>query len=170
MKITKIKTVLLATIAVLFIGKANAQEAMTENYDQGFRLGFGLNAGVPTNTDFYNFALGGDVRLQYDLTQRYSVLLTTGFTNLFIDQGVKDLGFIPVKAGFKAFVFKNQFYVLGEIGGGIAVTNGYKQDTYLWSPGVGYANKYIDLSLRYEAYTEYDTNQVALRIAYGFKL
>lgn len=170
MSISKIKSILFVAIAILFINNSNAQEAKAENYDQGFRLGVGINAGLPTNTDVYNFALGGDVRLQYDLTQRYSVVLTTGFTNLFINDGVKDLGFIPVKAGFKAFVFKNQFYVLGEIGGGIAVTNGYKQDTYLWAPGVGYANKYIDLSLRYEAYTEYNTNQIGLRIAYGFKL
>jgi hypothetical protein len=170
MKFTKLKSILFVAIATFFIANANAQDVKTENYDQGFRLGFGVNAGLPTNTDVYNFALGGDVRLQYDLTQRYSVVLTTGFTNLFINDGVKDLGFIPVKAGFKAFVFKNQFYVLGEIGGGIAVSNGYKQDTYLWAPGVGYANKYIDLSLRYEAYTEYNTNQIGLRVAYGFKL
>jgi hypothetical protein len=114
--------------------------------------------------------LGADVRLQYDLSKRTSVTLTTGFTNLFINNGVKDLGFIPIKAGFKAFIFDDQFYVLGEIGGGIAVTNGYKKDTYIWTPGIGYANKIVDVSLRYEAYTEYDTNQIALRIAYGFKL
>jgi len=167
----KIKSLLVFAIAIFFANNVSAQETKTpENYDQGFRLGFGLNAGVPTDNDVYDWALGGDIRLQYDLSKRYSVVLTTGFTNLFIEEPAKDLGFVPIKAGFKAFVFKDQFYVLGEIGGGIAVTNDYTQNTYLWAPGLGYANKYIDISLRYEAYTEYDTDQVSLRLAYGFKL
>ena len=172
MKISgKIKIALAFTMAFFFANQTQAQETnKATNYEQGFRLGVGINGGVPTNEDFYNYSLGADVRLQYDLTKRYSAVLTTGFTNLFISNNVKDLGFIPVKVGFKAFVWEDQFYVLGEVGGGIAVTNGYKQDTYLWSPGVGYAGKDIDVSLRYEAYTEYDTNQIALRIAYGFKL
>jgi hypothetical protein len=169
MKISeKIKVLFVFAIALLFANNTQAQE--TKSFDQGFRLGIGLNGGLPTNNDTYNWALGGDVRLQYDLSKKTSVTLTTGFTNLFIDQNVKDLGFIPIKAGFKAFVWEDQFYVLGEVGGGIAVTNGYDKNTYIWAPGIGYVNKAIDISLRYEAYTEYDTNQIALRVAYGFKL
>jgi hypothetical protein len=169
MKITeKIKVLFVFAIALLFANKSQAQE--TENFDQGFRLGIGLNGGLPTNNDTYDWSLGGDVRLQYDLSKKTSVTLTTGFTNLFINQDVKDLGFIPIKAGFKAFVWEDQFYILGEVGGGIAVTNGYDKNTYIWAPGIGYVNKAIDVSLRYEAYTEYDTDQIALRVAYGFKL
>jgi hypothetical protein len=164
----KIKVLFVFAIALLFANNTQAQE--TKNFDQGFRLGIGLNGGLPTNNDTYNWSLGGDVRLQYDLSKKTSVTLTTGFTNLFIDQNVKDLGFIPIKAGFKAFVWEDQFYVLGEVGGGIAVTNGYDKNTYIWSPGVGFVSNNIDVSLRYEAYTEYDTNQIALRVAYGFKL
>jgi hypothetical protein len=168
----KMKTLFVLAISILFAGTAEAQEVKKEipNYNQGFRLGFGLNAGLPFNNDLYNWSLGGDVRLQYDLSKKTSIALTTGFTNLFIGNDVKDLGFIPVKAGFKAFVWEDQFYVLGELGGGFAVTNGYNQDTYIWAPGIGYAGKDIDLSIRYESYTEYDTNQLSLRVAYGFKL
>lgn len=169
MKITeKIKVLFVFAIALLFANNTQAQE--TEKFDQGFRLGIGLNGGLPTDNDTYNWSLGGDVRLQYDLTKKTSLTLTTGFTNLFIDQDVKDLGFIPAKIGFKAFVWEDQFYVLGEVGGGFAVTNGYDQNTYIWSPGIGYAHKNIDVSLRYEAYTDYDTDQIALRVAYGFDL
>jgi hypothetical protein len=169
MKITeKIKVLFVFAIALLCANNTQAQEA--KKFDQGFRLGIGLNGGLPTNNDTYNWSLGGDVRLQYDLSKKTSVTFTTGFTNLFIDQDVKDLGFIPVKAGFKAFVWEDQFYILGEVGGGFAVTNGYDKNTYIWAPGIGYVNKAIDISLRYEAYTEYDTDQIALRVAYGFKL
>ena len=169
MKITeKIKVLFVFAIALLFANNTQAQE--TEKFDQGFRLGIGSNGGLPTDNDIYNWSLGGDVRLQYDLTKKASLTLTTGFTNLFIDQDVKDLGFIPAKIGFKAFVWEDQFYVLGEVGGGFAVTNGYDQNTYIWSPGIGYAHKNIDVSLRYEAYTDYDTDLIALRVAYGFDL
>lgn len=59
-----------------------------------------------------------------------SVTLTTGFTDLFNGNNVKDLGFILAKAGFKAFVFEDRFYVLGEVGAGFAVTNGYNDTLF----------------------------------------
>lgn len=147
-----------------------ATTAPTENYDQGFRLGFGVNGGWVTQDEF-NFALGGDVRLQYDLSLDTSLTLTTGYTHLFGDENIPDLGFIPVKAGFKAFVWRDRFYVMGEAGAGFAVTNDYNETTFIWAPSFGYANDVIDISIRYEDMDSYyDAGQVALRVAYGFKL
>lgn len=171
----KLQIICLAAFAFLFSNTTFAQETEATNYDQGFRLGFGVNGGLPTDGD-YDWALGGDVRLQYDLSKKTSLTLTTGFTNLFngdkdaLGNDIKDLGFIPAKAGFKAFVWEDQFYVMGEAGAAFAVTNGYDKTSFLWAPGIGYANKYIDLSVRYEDYHDFRTNQVALRVAYGFKL
>jgi hypothetical protein len=165
----KLQIICLAAFAFLYSNTTFAQDSEIKNYDQGFRLGFGLNGGLPTD-NAYDWSLGGDVRLQYDLSKRTSLTLTTGFTNLFMKDDVKDLGFIPAKAGFKAFIWEDQFYVLGEVGAGFAVTNGYDDTTFLWAPGIGYANKYIDISVRYEDYNKFKTNQVALRLAYGFDL
>ncbi|MBE8727085.1 hypothetical protein [Flavobacterium hungaricum] len=171
----KLQFICLAAFAFLFSNTTFAQETAATNYDQGFRLGFGVNGGLPTDGD-YDWALGGDVRLQYDLSKKTSLTLTTGFTNLFngkkddLGNDIKDLGFIPAKAGFKAFFWEDQFYVLGEVGAAFAVTNGYDKTSFLWAPGIGYANKYIDLSVRYEDYHDFRTNQVALRVAYGFDL
>ncbi|MDA6068574.1 hypothetical protein NJT12_02975 [Flavobacterium sp. AC] len=169
----KLQIICLFAFALLSANTTFAQDTAIKNYDQGFRLGFGVNGGIPTDND-YRWSLGGDVRLQYDLSKSTSLTLTTGFTNLFMKDkdGVeaKDLGFIPAKAGFKAFIWEDQFYVLGEVGAGFAVTNDYNQTTFLWAPGIGYANKYIDISVRYEDYNKFNTNQVALRLAYGFKL
>lgn len=170
-------------LTVLTSSNANAQETSiigdTENYDQGFRLGFGANVGYVFE-DAYDFSLGIDARLQYDLSKRTSITLTTGFTNLFVgEDNIKDIGFIPVKAGFKAFIWEDQFYVLGEVGAGFAVTNDYDDTTLILSPGIGYANKYFDASLRYEYYNDLPTfkgvnqegvGQIALRLAYGFQL
>ncbi len=146
-----------------------------------------LNAGYATQ-DPYKLALGADARLQYDLSKRYSLTLTTGYTNLFVSEADafpvstgKDLGFIPAKAGFKAFIWNDQFYVMGEAGAAFAVTNDYNQTSLLLAPSIGYATKYIDVSVHYEHYSDFakmnnngttgkGVGQVGVRLAYGFKL
>ncbi|MFL9843700.1 hypothetical protein [Flavobacterium rhizosphaerae] len=165
-----LKTFVSAIIFLSGVYTASAQDIPNDNYKQGFRLGVGLSAGVPTG-DSFSFGLGGDVRLQYDLSRKTSLTLTTGFTNLFSKEDyIKDYGYIPVKAGFKAFVLKNSLYILGEAGAGFAVTNNYNDSFFLWSPGIGYANDIIDISVRYEGTNDTETGQVALRLAYGFGL
>ena len=180
MKMTdKIKILFVFVIAIMFAGNANAQE--TAKYDQGFRLGFGANAGYSIDAP-YKLALGADARVQYDLSKRYSLTLTTGFTNLFVSKADgSDLGFIPAKAGFKAFIWNDQFYVMGEAGAAFAITNGYNKTSLLVSPTIGYATKYIDLSVHYEHYSDFakvnnngsvgkGVGQVGVRLAYGFAL
>ncbi len=173
-------------VAMMFANNAQAQETTNQdtNYDQGFRLGVGLNAGYSTN-DPYKLALGADVRGQYDLSKRYSLTLTTGYTNLFVSKADgKDLGIIPAKAGFKAFVWNDEFYVMGEAGAAFATSNveNTRDDTsLLLSPSIGYATKYIDISLNYTHYNHFDrlnsngslgrgVGQVGVRLAYGFQL
>ena len=154
----KIKFVMVLAISIMFANNSNAQETQAAtNYDQGFRLGFGLNAGYALQNP-YKLALGADARLQYDLSKRYSITFTTGFTNLFVsksDAPYQDVGFIPVKAGFKAFVWNDQFYVMGEAGAAFAVTNDYNKTSLLLAPSIGYATKYMDFSVRYEHYSDF---------------
>ncbi len=175
------KTVYKIVALVFFFSATSvfAQETNTTNYDQGFRLGIGVNLGYPFD-DPYDFNLGADARLQYDLSKRYSVTFTTGFSNLFVSGDDNDLGYIPVKAGFKAFVLKDQLYLLGEAGAAFAVTNGYDKTSLLISPGIGYATSKIDISLRYDYFKDFPTVKngnldeglglLSLRVAYGFKL
>lgn len=69
---------------------------------------------------------------------------------------------------------------MGEAGAAFAVTNNYNDKSLLLSPSIGYATKYIDISLRYEYLPDFPAlrnnnpdnglGQVALRLAYGFKL
>ena len=189
----KIKMLFVFAIAMMFANNVQAQETTTTatNYDQGFRLGFGANAGYSTS-DPYKLALGADVRGQYDLSKRYSLTLTTGYTNLFVSKADtfpgqtegKDLGIIPAKAGFKAFVWNDQFYVMGEAGAAFAVSNvdnTRDKTSLLLSPSIGYATKYIDISLNYTHYNHFDrlnsngslgrgVGQVGVRLAYGFQL
>lgn len=175
---TKFKSLLVLTLSLFFGITANAQTTTaTENYDQGFRLGFGVNAGYAFDNP-YGLALGGDARIQYDFSKRTSITLTTGFTNLFVGgDEIKDLGFIPLKAGFKGFIWEDQVYLLGEVGAAFAVTNSYDKTSLLLSPGIGYATKNLDFSVRYEYYGDFvdetgdkGIGQIAFRLAYGFKL
>lgn len=171
-------------IAVLFLfllGTTSimAQDIPGDKYEQKFKLGIGANVGYPFE-DPYNLNVGGDVRLQYDLSKRYSLTATTGFSNLFVSGDDNDLGYIPAKLGFKAFILKDKFYLMGEAGAAFAVTNKYNDKSLLLSPGIGYATKYIDISVRYEYLPDFPSirndaadkglGQVALRLAYGFKL
>ena len=131
-----------------------------------FRLGYGINGGVPIN-NAYNFSLGADGRLQYDISLKTSFAFTTGYTHLF-NSDVSDTGFVPAKLGFKSFI-GDQVYYLGELGAAIGVNKGMGT-SFLWAPGIGIATKHIDISLRYENYSKFDTGQVSLRLAYGYKL
>jgi hypothetical protein len=183
MKITgKIKMLFVFAVSMIFANNVQGQETKkVNNYDQGFKLGFGVSGGYAIN-DPYKLALGADARLQYDLTKRYSLTLTTGFTNLFVSEAHgSDLGFIPAKAGFKAFIWNDEFYVMGEAGAAFAVTNGYNNTSLILAPSIGYATKYIDVSLRYEHYSDFPKmnnngttgkgiGQVGVRLAYGFEL
>lgn len=183
MKTTKkITLVLVLAISIMFVTNSNAQDTKAAtNYDQGFRLGVGLNAGYAAH-DPYKLTLGADARVQYDLSKRYSATLTTGFTNLFVSKvDGFDLGFIPAKLGFKAFIWNDEFYVMGEAGAAFAVTNGYHKTSLLLAPSIGYATKYVDISLHYEFYNDFarlnnngslgkGVGQVGVRLAYGFQL
>lgn len=161
-----------------FVNNSLAQDN-TANYDRNFKLGFGLNAGMPFN-DPYELNLGADARLQYNISETYSISFTTGYNSLFVENDGKNFGYIPVKVGYKSFIFTNEFYVMGEFGGAFSVTDEYKQNSLLFAPSLGYATKYIDISVRYEFLKDFPIikdnvadnglGQVMLRLAYGFDL
>lgn len=153
--------IIILTIFLLLVFTTNAQK-----FEKGFRLGYGLNGGIPVNKQF-DFSLGADVRLQYDLTLKTSLSATTGYTELF-SKPEGDRGFIPLKLGFKSFL-GNQIYILGEAGQAVGLKKEFGS-SFLWTPGIGIATKHIDVSLRYENYTKYETGQISFRLAYGYKL
>jgi hypothetical protein len=85
--------------------------------------------------------------------------------------GGGSVGMIPVKAGAKIF-FAESAYFSGELGAGFGTEDGAKT-AFLWAPGVGYGfDNGLDLGLRYEGaeYKGASLGQIALRVAYGFKL
>ena len=93
------KLALLLT-AFFLSNPTQAQLKETENFDQGFRLGFGINSGYAFQEP-YHFSYGADLRIQYDLSERFSITLTSGYTNITISGNDNDLAFIPQKLVIK---------------------------------------------------------------------
>ncbi|WP_285056471.1 outer membrane beta-barrel protein [Pedobacter ginsengisoli] len=161
-----------AAVALFFATNVNAQSGDSK----ALRLGIGVNAGIPTD-DPYGFVIGGDLRLQKDFSSNISGLLSAGYNSWMVKDKFKDIsgkssvGMIPVKAGAKIF-FAESAYFSGELGAGFSTEDGGKT-AFLWAPGVGYGfDNGLDLGLRYEGaeYKGGSLGQVALRVAYGFKL
>lgn len=165
---TKFFVTAVAAVALFFTTNVNAQS----DDSKALRLGIGLNAGLPT-TKAYGFVIGGDLRLQKDFSSNISGILSAGYNSWSRKDsyGGGSYGMIPVKAGAKVF-FAESAYFSGELGAGFGTESGSKT-AFLWAPGIGYGfDSGLDLGLRYEGAEVKGASlgQVALRIAYGFKL
>jgi hypothetical protein len=174
-KTTKFLATAAAAMALFISINVNAQTP---------KLGIGINAGIPT-TDQYNFALGGDARLQFDVSNQISIPVSVGYTHFFskdYSPAIKqDYGYIPVKAGVKVFLDEtgSGLYGMAELGAAFGVTDQAKTG-FLYAPTVGYSwSSGLDLGIRYEGISnareatpvyEKNVSQIALRLAYGFKL
>ncbi len=165
---TKVLATAVAAIALFITSNVNAQTGDSK----ATRLGIGLNVGVPTTTG-YSFAVGGDLRLQKDFSSNISGILSAGYNSYSKKDsyGGGSVGLIPVKVGAKIF-FAESAYFSGELGAGFQTKSG-GSTAFLWAPGIGYGfDNGLDLGLRYEGaeFKNGSIGQVALRIAYGFKL
>ena len=191
MKNTITKVIVGVSIALaLFTAKnVNAQTTPADKW----RLGVGLELGRPIGNahNISNFELGGTARLQYGLSNKTALTLTSGYYNMFgktynrrvvtpngtseVTIDGKDLGIIPVKLGIKSFL-AHRLYFGAEAGAGFETTSlyadGSKDTKLILSPTIGYATKVIDLGLRYEGFFGQGNSYglIGLRIAYGFGL
>lgn len=175
---TKIISSVALASALFFSTNVNAQSR---------NLGIGLNLGVPT-ANGGQFAIGGDVRYQFNIDEQLSIPITAGYTNLSYKYDRNDansgyvstssvksyFGYIPVKVGAK-YYFANTgsgLYGLAELGASFLTTKG-AGTAFVYSPAIGYswANG-LDLAAKYEALSRNSTNDgyVGIRLAYGFKL
>lgn len=159
-------------LAVAFLLTAIFASAQT---DKPLRLGISIIPGASLNNPT-GFVLGADVRLQQGFgNSNVSWILTTGYTHFFETKqnGIvmfPATSFIPLKAGLKVFPAAN-VYLAGEIGAGFGIETGVGT-SFVYSPSIGIiVAKDWDLSIKYEHFTKYnETQQLALRVAYGFKL
>ena len=154
---------------VIMICAATAMSAKAQN--GGPRLGIGVDVGSTLKSPVRT-TLGADLRLQQPFGKGLSGILTTGYYQFFkADSYNPGFGIIPLKAGLKFFPVKN-VYISGEVGAGFGTKKG-AGTSFVYSPSFGLAfGDGFDVSLKYENFTDYDgyAQQLALRLAYGFKL
>ena len=164
MKMKRIFVLTALFLATLTVSQVKAQT-------KALRFGIGVDAGA-TLKDPNRFVLGADGRIQLPFGNSFSGILTTGYYHFFkSDKAGEGFGIIPLKAGIKYFPVKN-VYIAGEAGAGFSTKKGFGT-SFVYSPSVGLAfGNGLDVSLKYEDYTKYDgyASQLALRVAYGFKL
>lgn len=163
-------------LTLLVLTQFSKLEAQTSN---PLRIGFGISNGIPTENP-YGYSLGGDIKLQKDISAHLSATFSAGFNHYF-ETKKADLSSlpssssyfeaapwnaIPIKAGLKIFPAKH-LYLAAEAGVGLFLEGG--KPCFIWSPSVGVAlSNGLDLSIKYEAFNGYKAlNQVALRVAYG---
>lgn len=138
----------------------------------GLSLQLGLRAGMAPG-GYFEQVLGGDLRLESDITPNTSLMLTSGFSHFFEKDKAAFLhsgygspyNVIPLKLGAKTYI--NNWYLAAEAGAGLSF-EGWT-NSFVWSPSIGYsfANG-LDAGITYEDFTKYsDTRQIALRLAYG---
>jgi hypothetical protein len=173
---TRLIGVVFTLAALFFITDLKAQTVPAG----GLSMGIGFDTGDPTGnlTIGSEWVVGGTISLQYGVTSRFAVVLTSGADHFLskykpgTTQRYDSFGIIPIKAGFKAF-FLPHVYFDGEIGEGVEETDsGTGQKKFILSPALGVAFRHWDFSARYDTYYTPGDNYgfVAVRIAYGFAI
>ena len=144
------------------------------------RIRTALNAGTAL-TSGYDVVVGGDLRIQKNISSASTGMLTVGYNHYSLKSGFieTNIAYFPVKAGLKLFP-SSGIYIAPEAG--IAIGTKSEAFTYpiIYGAGIGKETKNgFDISLRYEKMTGriYDyldeikrPAQLALRVEYGFNL
>ena len=144
-------------------------EGELKKFEPHFRFEYSGTIGFSTNKD-YKFLVGGEGGLLYYFNKKNALTINFGYNYAF-DGNTKELGYIPLKTGFKTFIQTGRIYLQGEVGMGVSTTKGYNGSGFLWAPSVGYiTHSGIDLGLKYESLSKFNSNQILLRTAYSFKI
>jgi hypothetical protein len=171
---TLFKSIAASLIVAALFNTTQVKAQTTQAND--WRLGIGIDAADPTGVSRLGatFILGGNIRLQYGLSNNFALTLTGGADHYFpktipgTDTKYDSYGEIPITAGFKWF-FVPGIYLGGEAGVvEEASDKQYGPARFGWAPALGYATTHWDFGVRYMGFSSF--GMVAARVAYGFKL
>lgn len=144
-------------------------EGELKEFEPHLRFEYGGNIGLASNKNF-NYLIGAEAGLQYYFNKKSAATMAFGYNYAF-DGKARNLGYIPLKTGYKYFIKTGKVYLLGEVGMGVSTTKGYNGVGFLLAPSVGYITQSAyDLSLRYENLSQFDSGQIIFRVAYSFKI
>jgi hypothetical protein len=163
------KKVILAAIAVMVFGFANAQ-------DGHFKVG--VNGGLPlgNTSDLFSVNLGFDAAYLWNIDDRFSAGVITGYTTYigknytgYIGSVAYDMiaspnqSFVPV-GGTAQYSIADQFFVGADLAYAINV-DGDLDGGFLYQPKFGFQTKKIEV---YTSYKGFSSNETLSSVNLGF--
>ncbi|TDE27718.1 hypothetical protein E0I61_13435 [Flavobacterium ranwuense] len=159
------KKITLLLVAVFTFGNVNAQ-------DGGIKVG--AHVGLPTGDikDAYSVNLGVDVTYMWNVTDKFSAGVTTGYTAYLgetIGSGagrfeVPNAGFIPLAATGQ-YSFTDHLFLGTDLGYAIYAGSGDGDGGFLYQPKFGYQSEKIEV---YAGYKGISNNGTFSSINLGF--
>lgn len=146
---------------------------------QSVFLGVGFELGLPSNSPI-SIGYGASLKAEVPFTPSVALTLTAAYMQYnYKDSFISFAGtpqtlhpqFAPLKAGIR-YQAGPGFYSEGELGEAIRLNNG-SGGLFDYSVGVGFLlpvdrKSALDIGFRYEAYSETQYRQTAIKIAYRF--
>ncbi|WP_281763775.1 hypothetical protein [Neptunitalea lumnitzerae] len=124
----------------------------------------GAQFGLPL--DVYDYALGGDVKLNFSIGEEMLLTADLQYTN-FSQKNGSDGSFLPIRLGAKHF-FLDDFYGGAQLGSVIAFSGG-EGAQLAYGLGAGVRVDEFDISINYDNFTGFTGSQLAFRFAYVIK-
>ena len=166
------KRIILAVIAVMVFGLANAQ-------DGHFKVG--AHVGVPLGDagDAFSVNIGADVAYLWNVADKFSAGVTTGYTAYLAKSQNYDFGMGPVKmkgndagfiplAGTAQYSISDNLFIGGDLGYAIYVGSGNSGGGYFYQPKFGYQNEKIELFAAYKGISD-DGTLSSINLGFNYK-
>jgi len=153
-------------------------------------LSVGAEIGLPSGnfSGISAIGTGASIKLDLPVSNQFALTFNACFMNFFGRRNqvltVKDLTYIPLKAGLKYYLSEG-FYAEAQFGVGLPINEGQKT-LFVWSPGLDNIFKLrgkglLDVGIRYEGWTSKNDEVqflnsssskgfAGLRVAYTFEL
>jgi len=172
------KKLLVLFLMFTVFGATYAQRRGADEKQSVF-LGVGFELGLPSNSPV-SVGYGGSLKAEVPFAQSVALTLTAAYMQYnYKDSFISFAGtpltlhpqFAPLKAGIR-YQAGPGFYSEGELGEAIRLNNG-SGGLFDYSIGVGFyvpmdRKSALDIGLRYEAYSETQYRQTAIKVAYRF--
>lgn len=169
------KKIILALVVFTFTSYVTFSQDTTIRVPANpLKLSFGLDGGWPLgdNSKLYSFIIGGDLQLEFALTQNFR-LTASGGVDVYVNKGgvVNTIYYAPMLGGLR-FYFSDKIYISEQAGYSLALTKDL-EGVFTNVAGLGYRfTPNSDILLAYKSLFAKnggsDINTFAIRLAYVF--
>jgi hypothetical protein len=146
---------------LLFVAAFTVAGFIGANAQKDFKLGAGVNVGLPLGDfgDAANFIAGVELQGELAFTEKVKGIATTGYSHVFYKDimGFKpSQGIIPILVGARGYL-SEQFFLTGQVGYAV-VTGDFSGGGFAFKPQVGYDAGKFQLGLSYNGVSDNGTS------------